>query len=130
GKDLLVIADLFKQLVIFCSQFIDFKTRQFLKSQIKNGLRLNFSKFESGNQIFTSLIHCTRTSDDLDHFIDVVHSNDQPFYDMGSFFSLFQLKLSSSNNDFDSKINKGIDQFFQRKKLRTSPHQSHIIHSV
>ena len=110
-QDRLQTADLLHQLFVFCFQLFSFQTGQSAQTHIYNSLCLNVCQFEPLHQFRLGNLHCSGSTDNTDHFIDMIQSNQQTFQDMSPFFCFIQLVFCPTRDNLFLMLQVMIQHF-------------------
>ena len=91
---------------------------QTFQRHIKNSLSLFTVEFEPCHDSITGCSFIFRGPNDMDHFIQVVNSDQKPFENVGTLFCLCQFELSLSADHFQLMVSINLQCFLKTKDPR------------
>ena len=116
-QNLLVIGDVFNQLLVFLLQFLPFQGDETLELHFEDGLGLNFGEFEAGHKAGQGFFAGLGSADEGDHLVNVVDGDAEALQDMGAGFGLAQVEEGAFADHVAPVIDKVGEQFAQGKVL-------------
>ena len=126
-KNVFQISDEFFQFIIFCMQLIHAKSCQLRQTHVNNGLTLQIIQVKPLFQISLSFRRRLTSTDDVNHFVNVVACNNQAFQDMGAFLRFLQLKLGPADGYIMAMLHKVLHTFFQAQQAWTTFNQRDVV---
>ena len=92
------VCNLTFKFLIFSMKLIHLQTCELTQTHFNYGICLFFVKFKTFHQIFAGFSHVFRCANDMNNFVDIIAGNDKTFQNMGTFLSLLQVELGTTDN--------------------------------
>ena len=128
-EDGVEIIDILHQAVIFGVQFVLSKTGELTEFHIYNCLRLEVVEFEASHQSALCFGNAWRLLNNLNHFVDVVGSDNQALYNMSTSLSLLKQEASATNHDIVAELDEMMYQLLEIEYLGATVNQCNIIYT-
>ena len=119
GKQFTQIFDLLHDLIIIFLQIFNGKTRQLMQTHIQNGVHLDLGETEPFAQSRCRHFTGAGFTDDLHHFINIVHRDQQTFQNVCTCFRFLEFKLRTARDHFKTVIQKRLKDLRQIHHFRT-----------
>ena len=118
SEDCLELADLLHKLCILGFQLLSFQTCQCTETHIHDCLSLNVCQLKTLNKFLFRDLYITGTTDDTDHFIDIIKCFQEAFQNVGSLLGFIQIVLCSSANNILLMFQIILQHLFQVQNFR------------
>ena len=115
------------QVVILLMQLVDTQTCQLAEAHIHDGLRLQLVQVETSLQVTLGITGCLRVADDVHHFVDIVHGNNQALQDVSSLLSLAQVVLRAAYGYVVTMLYEVFNTLLERQQTGATLHQGDVV---
>ena len=129
AQNLLEIFYLFQQLVVFAPELLLHQVGQLAEAHFHDGLGLHLVQFEARHQAFDGGLRILGGTYDVDHLVDVVAGNDQPFQDVCPLLGLPQIVPCAADDHVVAVLHEVGDAVFQRKQARAPLDERDAVHT-
>ena len=129
SQQLVQMRNQFLQLLILVLQLINTQACQCAQTHIDDSFRLQVIQVEACFEIGLRIGRSATCANDTNHFVDIIHSDNQAFQDMRTLFGLTQLVARTTCHHIHSVVHKVTNQVFQVQQHRTAVNQRDIIYA-
>ena len=105
------------------------QSRELAQTHLHDGARLHFSQLETFHQVGHGLVRCLGRTDNADHLINMVGSDDKTFQNMRTLFRLSEIEASAPENHLMAVFKEQTDQVFQGQQFRTAMDKRDVVHA-
>ncbi len=123
GQEIDQIIDAGHDLGILIDDLLPFQSGQPAQLHVENGLGLDFREPEFFHERGARIVGRLAFADRLDHFVQVVQRDEQPFQNVGSLAGFAQLIFRAPGNDFEAVLDVDDDRAAQTQCYRLAPIQ-------
>ena len=111
GQQTFKVSDLLLQFGIFIADILHGHAGQLVQTHIQNRLHLHFGKTETIHQRLCRFRTGTGVADHLNHFIQIIQSQQEAFQNVGTGTGFLQIELRPARNHFQTVIDVSLQDF-------------------
>ena len=124
----IVVVDTLLQLIALSSQLAVLQTGQSTQAHLHNCRSLQLRQTELLHQRLTTRLGILRCADRVDHFVDIVLSDQQTLHNVQTLRRLLQIELSAAYHNLMAVVDELSNQILQVEQHRATINQRDVVH--
>ena len=126
-QDFLQVGNELHQVVVLLVQLVDTQTCELAETHIDDSLRLQLVQVEALLQVTLGVRRSLTITDDMYHLVDIVHSDNQSFEDVGTLLGFLQVVLGTTDSHVVTMLNEVLDTLLEVQQTGTTLDQCDIV---